>query len=380
MISTNLLTTFDQVVFVSFNTRESIFASPFSAELDGTVQNFGILDVDFALAWIYDNIAAFGGNPHHIVLGGHSSGSVHVDHYLWSHPDTFIVGAIEMSANSVSGPGYAPKNVGLDKVAADVGCPTGRNQLSCLRTKSIYELQTSFFNSTTNTWFTPIIDNITRFAPSTLFSRFKNGYYPTHIPLITGNSNGEGSIFSMVYSAENTNFSNWINTFDADSAHIPDAALLSAYNLSSYTTDVMQSALSGTQYGDIRFDCAVDVLLSLRASVQPTWAYRFFGAYDNVVGVAGTAPTHGTEIPFFLGGNECFEGLDNVTTAQQELADSIFVWFVEWIKNPIKGPGWARVTGNEGVVAKLGVPGNETSRLMGDLKEYNGICREVSLP
>lgn len=47
------------VIFVSFNTRESIWASPNSAELgaDGESQNFGILDVEKALDWIHQNIA-----------------------------------------------------------------------------------------------------------------------------------------------------------------------------------------------------------------------------------------------------------------------------------------------------------------------------------
>lgn len=45
------------VIFVTFNTRESIFAYPNSAELDGTSQNFGILDVGKAMTWIHDNIA-----------------------------------------------------------------------------------------------------------------------------------------------------------------------------------------------------------------------------------------------------------------------------------------------------------------------------------
>lgn len=47
------------VIFVSFNTRESIFAYPNSAELESTTesQNFGILDVDKALDWIQNNIA-----------------------------------------------------------------------------------------------------------------------------------------------------------------------------------------------------------------------------------------------------------------------------------------------------------------------------------
>lgn len=47
------------VIFVSFNTRESIYAYPNSAELQnsGSSQNFGILDVDKALQWVRDNIA-----------------------------------------------------------------------------------------------------------------------------------------------------------------------------------------------------------------------------------------------------------------------------------------------------------------------------------
>ena len=43
------------VVYVNFNTRESIFAYPNTAELGS--QNFGILDVNKAMDWIHDNIA-----------------------------------------------------------------------------------------------------------------------------------------------------------------------------------------------------------------------------------------------------------------------------------------------------------------------------------
>lgn len=362
------------IVYVSFNTRESIWASPNSAELSGKneTQNFSILDVDKAMDWIHENIALFGGDPSHIVFGGHSSGSVQVDHYLWNHPDTWLKGAVQMSANAISGPAYAPVNVGLDVVAAEVGCGTGSGQLDCLRNISIYDIQTTYFNSTSNTWFTPVIDDITRF--SDYAARLGAGKYASHVPLLTGNSDGEGTIFSLVYAAENGNFSTWINTFDADSAHIPDEALLGSYDVADFASE---SLMSGTQYGDARFNCPVDYFVDMRSQRQPTWEYRFFGQYDNVVGVPGTAPTHGTEVPFFLGGNECFEKLSNVTEAQQALADSMNDWLVAWIKDPSAGPGWAQVKPTNGSLIKLGVPGDELSLVEGTTSEHNGRCQST---
>ncbi|KAF7190282.1 Isocitrate dehydrogenase [NAD] subunit 2, mitochondrial [Pseudocercospora fuligena] len=324
------------VIYVSFNTRESIWASPNSAVLasKNETQNFSILDVEKAMDWIHENIGAFGGDPDHIIFGGHSSGSVQVDHYLWNHPSTWLKGAMQMSANALSGPAFAPTNVAFDVVAAEVNCTSRspEDQLDCLRNTSIYDIQTEYFNTTSNAWFTPVIDGVTRFADYE--ARFKAGQYASHVPLLTGNSDGEGTLFSIVYSAENNNFSSWIDTFDADSAHIPDQALISAYASTNFSSESLKS---GTQYGDARFNCPVDYMIDLRSEQQATWEYRFFGKYDNVVGIAGTAPTHGTEIPFILGGNECFDTLANVTEAQQALADSINDWYFHQLRRKQSG-------------------------------------------
>ncbi|KAM0722602.1 hypothetical protein Q7P37_002043 [Cladosporium fusiforme] len=369
------------VVYVNFNTRNSLFAAPHSSELEcensDESQNFNILDVEKAMEWVRENINAFGGNPDHIVFGGHSSGSVQVDHYLWNHPDTFLKGAVQMSANALSGPAFAPQDEALDAVAAEVGCPSGgQGQIDCLRNVDMSAFLTENFNSTFNTWFAPAIDDITRHSNYT--ARLEAGDYASHLPLLTGTSNGEGTIFSLVYAAENGNFSSWINTFDADVAHIPDSALIKAYPATNGTTEALRS---GTQYGDARFVCPVDHLLNLRSSQQQTWSYRFFGEYDNVVGPPGTAPTHGTEVPFFHGGNECFDGLDGVTAEQQALADSIHGWFVDWIKDPAAGPGWESVTLESQRVAMLGVPGDrELERVLAERSEFDEVCREVYNP
>jgi carboxylesterase type B len=317
--------------------------------------------------------AAFGGNPNHIVFGGHSSGSVQVDHYLWNHPDAKLVGAVQMAANAKSGPAVAPVNQALDIVAAEVGCPTGKGQLACLRKVNLYDFQTEKFNATYNTWFTPVVDNQTRYQDYE--SRFAAGKYASHVPLLTGNSDGEGNVFALVYGGENTDFSAWLDTFDADVAEIPKDLLLAAYNASDYET---VSQMSGAQYGDARFFCPVDYLRDLRSTTQDTWTYRFFGDYTNVWGLPVAAPTHGTEIPFFLGGNECFDAISNVTEAEQALADYQNDWFVSWIKNPSAGPGWDKVTPKSGTLAKLGVPGNELAIELANTDDFNGICQSVS--
>ena len=46
----------NDVIYVNFNYRESLYASPNAPELQGTSQNFGILDVELALEWIHNNI------------------------------------------------------------------------------------------------------------------------------------------------------------------------------------------------------------------------------------------------------------------------------------------------------------------------------------
>ncbi|CAI7642175.1 unnamed protein product [Penicillium manginii] len=370
------------VIYVNLNYRESIYASPNAPELQGESQNFGILDVELALEWIRDNIEAFGGDKSRIVLGGHSSGGVHVDHYLWNHPDTFLAGAIEISANAQSGPAIAPAGVALKQVVQEMldagfslGCTAEDYTLDCLRAADTYAFQTTSFNSTLNTWFSPSVDNITRF--SNYADRFAKGHYPASLPLIVGNSDQEGEIFGYVYGSENTNFSSWIRTFDADLAFVPADKLLGAYNESDYDSI---SLMSGAAYGDARFLCATDYLLDVRSSKQPTWIYRWFGNYSNALPIPNLGPSHGSEVPFFHGGNECFSLLDGVTDAEQKLADYMHHWFVAWIKDPSAGPGWAKVRPVNGPLARLGVPGHEEKIVMGKTGAYNSRCQKVYKP
>lgn len=71
------------VVFVNFNYRMNVFGfltlPALSRESDHhSSGNYALLDQIAALRWIRDNIAKFGGDPHNVMIFGHSAGSANV--------------------------------------------------------------------------------------------------------------------------------------------------------------------------------------------------------------------------------------------------------------------------------------------------------------
>lgn len=75
---------------------------PNSAGLDE--QNLGLRDIRFAIEWVRDNIAAFGGDPTRMALWGQSAGSVATDMYPYSSYEDPIVQGIISSSGSVFAP------------------------------------------------------------------------------------------------------------------------------------------------------------------------------------------------------------------------------------------------------------------------------------
>lgn len=87
------------IVVVTINYRLNVFGFFASTEKDtdgkSVERNIGNRDQAFALKWVYENIAAFGGDPEHIVIGGQSAGGGSVLSQL-NYPENrkYIKGAV----------------------------------------------------------------------------------------------------------------------------------------------------------------------------------------------------------------------------------------------------------------------------------------------
>jgi para-nitrobenzyl esterase len=128
------------VILVTIQYRLNVFgflAHPWlvAEDKNGTAGNYGMLDQIAALNWVYDNIAAFGGDPKRITLMGQSAGAMSVQS-LVSSPLTQgkIAGAIMQS-----GGGY--ENGLLTNMTLEKACLIGERFVARTHAKSLQELR-----------------------------------------------------------------------------------------------------------------------------------------------------------------------------------------------------------------------------------------------
>jgi carboxylesterase type B len=133
----NLARLYD-VVVVASNHRLGLLGYLFLADLAGeeyaTSGNQGILDIAAALKWLHENIEAFGGDPHNVMVFGESGGGAKTSciHALPTAKDYFNKASIE------SGPGVhmSPRDVATE-TAKMVLTELGLTQKEVLKLKEI---------------------------------------------------------------------------------------------------------------------------------------------------------------------------------------------------------------------------------------------------
>jgi para-nitrobenzyl esterase len=273
--------------------------------------NYGILDQQFALKWVQQNIAEFGGDKNNVTLGGQSAGSVDVSANVVSPLAAGLFQrAIFESGLVEPAPLAFAESVGA-KFGVAAGCGSGASAAvaKCLRNLSVAQIMTLQGTAAASGPFvaggTGIADG--QIVPSGGFlSAFKSGQF-NHMPIMSGSTEDEGNFnigISEFFSGpprvptSEADFTNFITaTFSGPSGpggSGPDYPagtvnkVKAQYPLSAYPTPQLVFDAVETDSGVL---CQQHALNKVLAPQVPVYAYEFADR---------TAPYYFPKMPGFV--------------------------------------------------------------------------------
>ena len=187
------------MIFITVGYRLNIFGWMAHPELTqenpgGPRGNYCLEDLIFALKWIKKNIAAFGGDPERVTIGGQSGGAGAVISLLSSPlSEGLFSGAISQSGGGLRAFGY-----GSDCTPIEDAEETGKEILSMLGVSTIEEARklpaADIYHAYQNigggfTRWSPRVDGVL-LPESTLDCMIHNRHHK--VPYLLGNTRGEG--------------------------------------------------------------------------------------------------------------------------------------------------------------------------------------------
>ncbi|KAK7757413.1 hypothetical protein SLS62_000425 [Diatrype stigma] len=273
------------IIVVTFNYRVGPYGFITS---DGALKaNNGLRDQRKAMAWVQRYIAAFGGNPDHVVLGGSSAGaasiSIHLAAYGGRNEGLFHAAAAESpsfaTVLTVEESRYQYKNF-----AIRLGCVGPiQDSLACLRNKTADELQAHNANvpypgaagAPVFMW-GPVLDY--DLITDLTYNSFAWGRF-VKVPLIFGDDTNGGTIFTPRDAATLQDSDVFLHT------QYPYLGLDHFVEINSLYPNTDTSCPSSgcywrqvsDVYGDMRFMCPAMFISSMAAQygVPQSWNYRY---------------------------------------------------------------------------------------------------------
>ncbi|KAJ7149872.1 carotenoid ester lipase precursor [Mycena crocata] len=287
----------DPIIIVTPNYRVSAFGFLSGKEAgEAGISNLGLRDQIFALQWVQKHIVAFGGDPERVIIGGISSGAASAAMLLLSNrrfeESILFRGAFMLSGSPITIDSLADGQSDYDGLVAANNCTHSDDTLACLRRVPFDDFMATV-NRTTNVFSYSSLHNVWRpridgdvVVQDPLVSVSRGSYAKASIPVMTGDADDEGTIFSL----SNTNITT-SEEFGAylQSNYLPEASAAQIAQLTVlYPDDPTQGSPfnTGTEnqftpqfkrlaafQGDYSFIGARRFFLEHASRTQDTWSW-----------------------------------------------------------------------------------------------------------
>jgi carboxylesterase type B len=253
------------VVGVSLNYRLGVLGFlglPALTAEGGESGNYGFMDQQAALRWVRRNIAAFGGDPRQVTLGGESAGGFSVCGHLVAPGSRGMFSRAMIQSGSCITQTQPDAEASGTALATAVGC----TDLACLRATPVATLIDAPAGGFALVRGTPTIPPNPAVAVAT--GRF------TRVPVVIGANRDEGRTFTQGFIGQTREqYEAWVlaNFGAAVLAHYPWPARSDRFTAAYLTGAIFTDAGVAAGIGG----CTNRALTADFAKWTPTWSYEF---------------------------------------------------------------------------------------------------------